>query len=414
MTAGEANIVIVGGGVVGLSCAWELARSGVDGIVVFDKYGPATGTTGGSAGVICPVELGELYMVMGQIGFSGIMGLVSGAGLKFTSAGSLHVIYDDDPQAYHEAAKAQWKKYGGGSGSMLLPEFLSDNEVVKRMPWVRRSVSVGETTRRVTGGIFYPNQGFINPFQLVRIYEDLARAAGVELQWCTPVLQMRSGSGRVFEVVTRRGVWGCEKVLNAGGPWGRKVAAAAGVDIPLTPQRIQVCVAEQGRAPIAPLTGVPEAVLGEGVWCRGEEGGMLLFGQHHHTTQAGFTVDPDFVDRGNELDYPDTVRKTYQKYWSVADHEFLAGWSCVYGTTTDGYPIVCRDTQVENLYHAVGMNGHGITVHPAVAALMRSLIVDGSTRVELTGVGAAINEMDGSALRADRRGLAPSSFWQEE
>ena len=72
----------------------------------------------------------------------------------------------------------------------------------------------------------------------------------------------------------------------------------AGTSVPLTPQRIQVCVAKApGDHPIAPLCGVPDALDGESVWCRGEEGGMLLFGEHHHFTKPGVSADPDFVNR---------------------------------------------------------------------------------------------------------------------
>ena len=93
----------------------------------------------------------------------------------------------------------------------------------------------------------------------------------------------------------------------------------------------------------------------------------LLFGQHHHTTKAGYTVDPDFVNRVNDASYPAAVEQVYRRYWRLPNSMFLNGWSCVYGTTADGFPIISRDTRLANFYHAVGLNGHGMTCHAGVA-----------------------------------------------
>ena len=66
----------------------------------------------------------------------------------------------------------------------------------------------------------------------------------MSVQWVTPVLRAELANGSVSSLVTRRGTWRVGQVLNAGGPWGAKVASMAGTTVPLTPQRIQVCVAK--------------------------------------------------------------------------------------------------------------------------------------------------------------------------
>src|SRR5690606_36577933 len=101
----------------------------------------------------------------------------------------------------------------------------------------------------------------------------------------------------------------------------------------------------------------------EGVWCRGEVGDTWLFGQHHDTTKAGFTVDPDFLIRVNDADYPRSVERLMRRYWRLPRTEFVNGWCCVYGTTEDGFPILARDMRLQNFYHALGLNGHGMTCH---------------------------------------------------
>jgi sarcosine oxidase subunit beta len=193
-------------------------------------------------------------------------------------------------------------------------------------------------------------------------------------------------------------------MLNAGGPWGAKIAALAGSELALTPQRIQVCVATafDDGVEVAPLTGVPESVNGEGVWCRGELGGTLLFGQHHHTTKAGYTADPDYVNRVNDPGYPKAVEQVYRRYWHLPRSVFLNGWGCVYGTTADGFPIVSRDVRLQNFYHAVGLNGHGITCHAGIAQAVAGLMLHGSMSLDVSDVLGRPARMDFSVLDAGR------------
>ena len=380
----EADVAVIGAGIIGLSCAYKLARQGAGRVVVFDKGGPAFGTTGGSAGVICPVELGDPYIVMGLLGYSRVLGLAAEHGMSFEQRGLLRLVYEPDDPASDRFGLDE--RFGGADPrSMHHAELLDVDGVLEILPWVKRRSDTA-AVRTLRGGRFYPNQGFVNAYELVRTYERLALGTGkVSVRWLTPVLQLEMAKGMVSSLTTRRGVWRVGQVLNAAGPWGAKVAEMAGTSVPLTPQRIQVCVAKApGDHPIAPLCGVPDALNGESVWCRGEEGGMLLFGQHHHFTKPGLSADPDFVNRVNDAGYPADVAKLYAPWWSLSATEFMNGWCCVYGTTTDGYPIVARDPAVGNLYHALGMNGHGITVHAAIALSTCELMLRDTTKLDVS------------------------------
>ncbi|HXF60284.1 MAG TPA: FAD-dependent oxidoreductase, partial [Caldilineaceae bacterium] len=296
-----ADIAIIGGGIIGMSCAYELACQSDQRIVLFDKANPASGTTGGSAGVICLHDMGEIYALLTLLGHARVRQLQRDHGFEFHTWGALSVRYGPGP--FPPEPDDYVRRFGhGGADSIYATEILDVDELLRRYPWIK--------PEGVRGGVFYPNQGFIDPYALVALYEKLALETGrVQVHRNTPVLQIRTEGDAITTLVTRRGAWRVGKVINAGGPWGAKVAALAGSSLALTPQRIQVCVATafDDGVTVAPLTSVPESVQGEGVWCRGELGGTLLFGQHHHTTKAGFTVDPDYVNRVNDANYPETV-----------------------------------------------------------------------------------------------------------
>jgi sarcosine oxidase subunit beta len=288
-------------------------------------------------------------------------------------------------------------RFGGGEDSIYYHEPLERDELLRRYPWIK--------PEGVLGGVLYPNQGFLDPYALVSLYERLALQTGrVEIHRNMPVLQIRTESERITTLVTRRGAWQVGTVLNAGGPWGAKVAALAGSELGLAPQRIQVCVATgfDDGVTEAPLTPWPDSVDGEGGWCRGELGGTLLFGQHHDTTKPGRTIDPDYVNRVNDPSYPPAVEQVYRRFWHLPKSVFLNGWCCVYGTTEDGFPIISRDTRLDNFYHAVGLNGHGMTCHAGVALAVAELVLRGNTSVDLRHMTGKREIMDFSVLDAGR------------
>lgn len=394
-TQRTADIAIIGGGIIGMSCAYELSRQSDRTIVVFDKQLPATGTTGGSAGVICLHDMGAIYAYLTLLGYARVQELRREHEFGFQPWGTLLALYGDgtfppEPDVYA-------RRFGGQPHSIYEQEFLSPAELVRRFSWIK--------DENLRGGIYYPNQGYIDPTALTAVYEKLATATGrVTVMRNTPVLQMRKAGERIETLVTRRGAWSVGTVLNAGGPWGAKIAALAGSELALTPQRIQVCVATafDDGAERAPLTPLPQEVNGEGVWCRGEIGDTMLFGQHHHTTKQGFTVDPDFVKKVNDPEFPSDVELVVRRYWHLPRTTFLNGWCCVYGTTEDGFPIVSRDGAVENLFHAVGLNGHGITCHAGMAQMVAELMLRGGTTLDVSAVTGRPERFDFAKLDAGR------------
>jgi len=391
----SADIAIVGGGIIGLSCAYELARQSDARIVVFDKQLPATGTTGGSAGVICLHDMGEIYAYLTLIGFARVQELRREHDFGFQPWGTLLALHGEGKPPTEPGVYA--RRFGGQPHSIYEQEVLSADEVVRRFPWIKKE--------NLRGGLYYPNQGYVDPTALTAVYERLAVATGrVTVMRNTPVLQMRKTGERIETLVTRRGAWKVGTVLNAGGPWGAKVAALAGSELALTPQRIQVCVATAFDDGVerAPLTPLPQEVNGEGVWCRGEIGDTMLFGQHHHTTKSGFTVDPDFVNKANDAEFPEAVESVVRRYWHLPKTTFLNGWCCVYGTTEDGFPIVSRDERVENFFHAVGLNGHGITCHAGIAQMVAELVLRGGTSLDVSAVMGRPDRFDFARLNAGR------------
>lgn len=393
MTIQHADVAVIGGGILGVACAYELASAGTD-VVLFERRALASGTTAGSAGVMCLHDMGELYAVMTLIGYERIRWLERNHQLSFHQFGSLQYWTDPDKSDPGESAFA--KTYGAGPESIYSRRLLTAAQLTAAYPWLPADV---------TGGALYPNQGFINPYELVALYERLGTATGnLRIFPGTPVLMVEHNDDSITRLITRRGPWDVDYVINAAGPWGAKVAALAGSELSLIPQRIQVAAAtgyEDGARDV-PLVGWPGQVQGEGGWCRGEEGDMLLFGQHHHIADPAFTVDPDDVNMVNDDDYPAMVAEMIRDHWQLPTARFMPGWNCIYGSTPDGYPILGSDSKLTNLVHVVGCNGHGITMHAALARAAATIILKQRTVIDLPDIPGAPPAIDISWLRQSR------------
>jgi sarcosine oxidase, subunit beta len=391
----RADILIIGAGVVGLGIAYELSNDNDLTVAVFDKEGPGAGTSGRSAGVICRHDQGPIYQRLSLIGHQAMRRFEAEQGFTFNAWGSLNVVRSPGtfpPQPYG-------RELVDAPSGMYVEEVLDRAALLERFPWID-----GED---VLGGVFEPNVGFINPFELMDLYRSLLDSRGnVTVDYGNPVLELRRTGDRITEVATRRGLWSADVVINASGAWANKVAALAGTSVHITPQRMNVAVAttyDDGDFAL-PLHGVPQMEWeGDGVWCRGETGGGALFGQHRDKTEPSKpTADPDHFDHLPDAGFTERLKPHVERYYRLPKAKVLSGWTCVYDTSDDGYPIVGYDPQVSNLVHAVGMNGHGMTIHAGIARCISSLVVNGSTSVDISDVMPWPEQLDFSILRPDR------------
>jgi glycine/D-amino acid oxidase-like deaminating enzyme len=391
-----ADIAIVGAGIIGMACAYELSLRRAGKIVVFDKNVPGSGTTSGSGGVICTHDLSRTFAQMSLLGYERVKQLRDDHGLHFSQWGRLELSREpggpSTEQSWYE------ETFGGLPEDIYEHELMSVDDLEQRFPWL--------SVPGVTGAAYHPNQGYVDTYELLSLYQRLAVDTGsVEVLPNTPVLDIRRASGRVTSVVTRRGQWHVGAVVNAAGPWGKKAAQLAGVDVPLEPQRVQVCIAtafDDGRDPLPHISGTDIHIDGERIWLRGEAGGTVLLAEHHDATTAGSPVDPDKVARSTDEDFAKNVDRVAREALGLEKAVFLNGWTCVYGTTVDGHPLIGADPSLDGLYHVIGCNGHGMTCHAGYAIAATSAVLDGGAPVDLHSRIGRQETLDVPALGVDR------------
>jgi sarcosine oxidase subunit beta len=248
----------------------------------------------------------------------------------------------------------------GGDSRLLTPEEASDH-----CPGLR--------TDRFLAATYSPLDGFADPYLALQGFAGAAREAGVEVRTNAPVTDVRTADGAVVGVDTPDRRIDADVVVNAAGPYARRVAAMAGLDLPVAPRRRQVLVVEP-EEPIPdddPLT----IDLDTGLYFRPERDGGAIAGGHF--AESDPDEDPDAYDEGVDFEW---TAETMERAADAAtyfgpDSRVRRGWAGLYAVTPDHHPIL--EETVPGLVNAVGFSGHGFQHAPATGQIVAELVVDG-------------------------------------
>jgi sarcosine oxidase subunit beta len=366
--ADTADVVVIGGGVVGASVAYHLAERGCANVLVVERApeqgaGSTGRATGGARAQFSTAV--NISMSLYSLEFIANFREATGRDAGYLPVGYLFVATDEAQLDGLKAARERQRAAG-----LTDVELLSAAEVARRAPRLRAD--------NIVGGTFRQRDGFVAPLELMRGFTERALARGARLWAGTEVTGIETEGGRVVAVQTSRGAVATRAVVNAAGAWAAQVARLAGVEVPVAPLRRQiVCV-----RPAAPLAeGTPmvidlsdgfhfRAVVSDRVW-RPE----VLLAWPDPAEPSGFDaeLDPSFVPR--------ILARAAASVPSFAGAEAVPGLSRagLYEMTPDHHAIVCESKQVGGFFLACGFSGHGVMHSPATGRAVADLVLDGRT-----------------------------------
>jgi sarcosine oxidase subunit beta len=358
-----ASVVIVGGGVIGASVAYHLARRGWREILVLDRSpGPGLGSTGKATG-----------------GFRAQYATPINVRLSLLSREKLRCFREETAgEAGYHPAGYLWLASTAGE-----LEVLRSARRVQHQEGLTEAVEVGpeEIARlnpavnleEVIGGAFCPSDGFIRPLGIVEGYLGAAERLGVKLEWQVEVtgLTRRADDG-IAVVETSSGPVSPEAVVNAAGPWAAEVAHWAGFDLPVAPLRRQV-------AATAPSDLLPENMpmtifTHDGFHLRVRDSRILLLwptpGVAGRPFDAG--VDDAWIHA--------VVAKAHRRIPVVrrAAIDRNACWAGLYEVSPDKHAILGAAPECPNLFLLNGCSGHGVMHAPALGQLLAEVMSDGT------------------------------------
>ena len=362
--AETADVVIIGGGIVGSSIAYHLAVAGCSNIVVVEgEAHQGKGSTGKSMGGVraqfaTPVNI---LMSLYSIDFFANFDETIGHPADYRPHGYLFVATNARHFDYLKANRERQATLG-----LKNVELVSTEEIVKTVP----QLYVDD----IVGGSFCPTDGFVDPHSVMMGFMLRAREYGARLWLNNRVTGIDVEHGRVIGVATARGRITTGIVVNAAGAWAAEVARMAGEELPVEPLRRQL-------VPTEPFDGLPARFpmvidMSTGFHFR-REGLRILLAWNDPEETPGFKTgfDPSFIEK--------ILIHAARRVPCLAEAQVNAGraWAGLYEMTPDHHAIIGEAPNVKGLFFANGFSGHGVMHSPATGRLISDLILHGETRL---------------------------------
>jgi sarcosine oxidase, subunit beta len=352
-----ADIVIIGGGVMGASAAYHLAKRGMKNIVLLEKeefFG--TGATGRCAGGVRYQFSTEINVRLSQESLPMIERFKEeiGQDVNYIQCGYLLIATNEKDAATFKHNMELQNRLG------VPTQLLSGDDVRARLPLMKFDDAIA--------GTFNQKDGIVDPNGVVMGYVSAAQKMGVQAISKANVTGITVSDGEVRAVQTSLGEIQTRMVLNAAGPWSGLIGQMVGVSLPIVPLRRQMFTTN-------PLKEVPADFpfvidFAKSLYFH-REGEGLLIGMSNQNETPGFdqNVDDDFelVNLEAAIERMPLVEKA-----SRASH-----WAGLYEVTPDAHPIY-GGTDVKGFTICTGFSGHGFMHGPVSGKLMSEYILDGA------------------------------------
>ncbi len=378
----HATVVVVGGGVVGLSTAYHLARAGVRDVVLLEKDELGGGSTCKAAGGVRAQFSDAVNIELGARSLRTFESFAEtfGQDIDLHQVGYLFLLDDEKHVSAFETNVALQNDLGVPSRMIDVAE--------------ARALSPMIDPTGLLAAAYSPTDGHCTPESVVAGYARAARAAGACLVRRCAALEVLSEGGVISGIRTDVGVIATDTVVCAAGAWSRELAASVGVDLPVTPLRRQILVTE-------PVPGVdprtPFTIDFASSFYFHHEGQGLLLGMSDPDETPGFKLG-----RGEEW-LPGLAEVIERRTPALVDVGIASGWAGLYEMTPDHNGLIGEAEGVSRLLYATGFSGHGFLMGPAVGEVVRDLYLGRDPVVDVSALSAArfSDAADAAALRPE-------------
>ncbi len=350
-----AEVVIIGGGVIGVSIAYHLAMKKAGRIVLLEKGQLGEGSTSRCVGGIRTQFSTEINIRFSLESLKRFERFEEEFGVnpEFKRIGYLFLATtESETEVFKENVSLQ-KKFN------IPVELLSPDEIRVRWPYLRMD--------DIQGGTFCPWDGYAGPSEVLSGFANGARRAGVKIYEGAEVIGISLEKGKVKSVRVGEEVISASTVVNAGGPYAASIAEMVGIKIPVKPLRRQIFV----TAPFH-LTNqtIPLTIdFYRGWYFRQEVDGLLISGPLDPEPSFNLNIDYEAMADASE-------NATYRV--PILEKARIArGWAGLYEISPDCHAILGKIPEVGGFILANGFSGHGFQHSPAVGQVIAELVLDG-------------------------------------
>ena len=361
----HADVVVIGGGVVGLSTAYHLAAAGVRDVVLVEKAEHGSGSTCKAAGGV-RAQFSDAVNI--ELGLRSLRTFETfretfGQEIDLHQVGYLFLLDDPVHVAAFEANVALQNELGVASRMIDVAE--------------ARRLSPLIETEGLLAAAWGPRDGHCTPESVVLGYAGAARRAGARLLRGVEVSGIDRDGAAITAVRTSAGVIRTDTVVCAAGAWSAGIGDMVEVDLPVEPLRRQIITT--GPAPTV-QGDVPFTIDFSTSLYFHREGPGLLVGMSDPDETPGFKLgrDEDWLPRLGEA--------IERRAPHIGELGIVSGWAGLYEMTPDHNALVGEAPEISRFLYATGFSGHGFLMGPAIGEVMRDLYLGRAPVVDVSAL----------------------------
>jgi sarcosine oxidase subunit beta len=359
-----ADILIIGGGVIGTSIAYHLAKQGDAKVTLLERKALCNGTTGHSGAIVRQHYSSDFTIRMARDCLAVFQHFDEhvGGDCGFVTTGMFVMVNEQGAEALRANVKKQQEQ--GVDAHLIQPEEVGD-------------VAQGYSGAGVTLACYEPGTGVADPMATTHCFAKRARDFGAKIREGVTVTHILTANKHVVGVRTNAGDFQASKVVLAANVWSVALAQSIGISLPITATRHPM-VALRRPDDFGGRNGLHAVGLDmtRHIYLRPDIGGMTLVGS---TADVLTASDPDYYAQG-------LSEEEIANFWALGARSMPAlaravprgGWAGIYDDTPDFHPILDALPGYEGLYGAFGFSGHGFKLSPIVGEWMAQLIQTGT------------------------------------
>lgn len=353
--AQSAETVIIGGGIMGLGIAYQLAKRGRSNVAVLESSYLASGASGRNGGGVRMQWSTEMNIQLMQQSIALCRDFASEMGINIwlRQGGYLFLARTPEERTRMERNVALQNRCG------VPTRMLEPRELLRIVPELNLD--------GLLCGCFNPRDGVVFPWPFLWGYANRAVALGVKLHTYTKVVGIDPLPGGGFLVHTSKGNIRADRIINAAGAWSPQVAKLVGITLPNHPHRHEILSTEPLKPFLKPLVSLLSTGLYFSQSMRGEIVGGITVPDDSHGIQLGSRLL--FLEK--------IAAELVALMPRLAGVKVVRQWAGPYDVSPDGYPILGTPDSVPGFYLACGFVGHGFMMAPVMANLYADLLCGG-------------------------------------
>ena len=355
-----ADVIIIGGGIVGSSIAYNLAVQGCTNVLIIEREErQGLGSTSKSMGGVRAQFATPINIQMSRYSIDVFSRFeeMTGHTADYKAHGYVFCATKPSHLAYLEANQAKQKTFGLNNASMI-----STADIAQFVPQMR--------VDDIIGGSYCPTDGFVDPHSVMTGFAKSAKELGVRVWVNTEVTGINIENGQITGVQTSQSEVHAPVVVNAAGPWAANVAKLAGFDLPVKPLRRQIVKTQ--TCDFLPAKFPMMIDMSNGFHFRREGDAILLAWPDNEETygfKSAFT--PDFIEKVLTC-----ALNRVPQFEDLAVNPKQC-WAGMYEVTPDHHAIIGAAPDIKGLFFANGFSGHGVMHSPATGRITADLILHG-------------------------------------